>query len=44
MCDAQYAVFYGSTIRARIERAFLVAIGLAMRSAVEGVPDVETAL
>lgn len=44
MCDAQYAVFHGGTIRARIVRAFLVAIGLAMRSAVEVVADVETAL
>ena len=44
LCAAQYAVFQGSTIRARVVRAFLVAIGLAMHSAVDVVADMEEAL
>lgn len=42
--DAQYVVFHGSSVRARIVRAFLVAIGIAMRSALDIVPDVDKAL
>lgn len=44
LCEAQYAVFQGTSIRARILRAFLVAIGLAMQSTQDVVADVETAV